>query len=364
MMKPRNLVLTVVALLVFTAVVWLIAEGNRGVRPMQPSTQTRSIPLAKPQATPVAMTSAAHMSSTPPGKAHQMPDSPISATQLASSASVVMPRGSYQGMNDPRWPIYWKKREQDQTFEWKTPISFYGKVVDQNQQPIPGVEVSMNWTDMSPKGTSDATRTTDADGMFSITDIQGKNFGVRYLKKDGYEEAKASNRYSFEYAGFWEPTYHEPDPNNPVIFHMRKEGEPAPLVSSKNKSVLTFGAPFPVPMPQTTGAASPIKVTVFESDGKARKWKAQVTVEGGGIVPALEEFPFEAPTDGYQNSIILDQDSPQPPGWQNIDEGGWFYIKTAQGYGLLELRQMKGKKTLHYRVLLNPTGSTNLEPAR
>lgn len=78
----------------------------------------------------------------------------------------------------------------------------------------------------------------------------------------------------------------------------------------------------------------------------------------------LEEFSFEAPKEGYQSSIDLDQESPRSPGWQDMDEGGWFYIKTAQGYGLLKLRQMRGKRTLHYQVLLNSKGGTNLEPAQ
>ena len=82
----------------------------------------------------------------------------------------------------------------------------------------------------------------------------------------------------------------------------------------------------------------------------------------GGIQPALEEFPFEAPSTGYEASIDLDETSPHPPVWQSIDEGGWFYIKTSQGYGLLQLTQMRGKKTLHYHVRLNSKGGTNLEP--
>jgi hypothetical protein len=43
-------------------------------------------------------------------------------------------------------------------------------------------------------------------------------------------------------------------------------------------------------MPQAAGTASPIKVTVFESDAK-RRWRARLSVNGGGAVPALEEFP-------------------------------------------------------------------------
>lgn len=204
--------------------------------------------------------------------------------------------------------------------------------------------------------------TSDGTGLFSVTGISGKHMTVQ-VTKDGYLRETSKGRSAFEFAGFWEPTYYEPDLSNPVIFYLRKNGEPAPLVSSEGKFVVTLGTPSPIPMPQSTEAASPIKVTLFESDAKTRKWRAHISVEDGGIVPALEEFPFEAPEEGYQSSLDLNQDSPQPPGWQDLDEGGWFYIKTRQGYGLLKLWQIKGKKTLRYQVLLNPKGGTNLEPA-
>ena len=87
-------------------------------------------------------------------------------------------------------------------------------------------------------------------------------------------------------------------------------------------------------------------------------------MDDGGIVPALEEFPFEAPQEGYQSSLDLNQGSPHPPGWQDLHEGGWFYIKTRQGYGLLKLRQIRGNKTLRYQVLLNSKGGTNFGTCR
>lgn len=331
-MKHRRIIIAIGALLIVTASIWMLSKRKQEIG-------SSPIPVSKPAP---------------------------SAPPFTGPVPAVMPKGPYQGLSDSRWPIYWKKREQDRDFEWKTPIEFFGKVVDQNQQPIPGVEIQTSWTDMSAEGTSKRLLVSDQNGLFSITGIRGKHFGVYDLRKEGYEQAKASNRFSFEYAGFWEQTYHIPDPNKPVVFYLRKKGEPAPLLSSEGKFVLTFGTPFSVPMPQTAGgtAASLVKVTVFENDPKTRQWKAQISVEGGGVMPALEEFPFEAPKDGYQSSMDLDQKSPHPLGWQDIDEGGCFYIKTNQGYGLLELRQMKGKQTLHYKVLINSKGGTNLEPAQ
>lgn len=281
-----------------------------------------------------------------------------------SHSSTQMPGGPYQ-TNDPRWKERRERLKTDRSYEWKTPISFYAKVIDQDNHPVPGVEVQLDWNDTSLKGTSFGTRVTDGSGHFSITGIRGKILGVRSLSKPGYVEAKASNRYSFEYAGFWEPDYHEPDPNNPVIFHLRKRGQAEPLLTIAGKVVVEFGAAVPIPMPKGApdGGNDRIRIAVIESDGKANLWRAHMAVEGGGLVPALDEFPFLAPESGYESELDLDQNSPQPRGWQAIDEGGRFYFKSSFGYGLLELRQMKGKKTLHYMIRLNPSGSRNLEPS-
>ncbi len=350
-MRPST---SMVMLLAVIGVSWMLIRGNpnpvakpsiRAVPTPQPMSTAQATLISQatllPQATPVATISVASI--------------PLDMRQ--------QPGGPYQSA-DPRWTERLRLFKEDPRYEWKTRISFYGKVTDQEALPIPGVEVEIGWTDLSPSGSSTRALTTDGDGRFALIGEQGKALIVHSLKKAGYIEANATNRHSFEYAAFWEPTYHEPDSNNPVLFHMRKKGEPAPLVVSEGKFVLTFGTPSPIPMPQADGVASPLKFTVFENDAKTRKWRAQLSVEGGGIIPALEEFPFEAPKEGYQSSLELNQDTPHPPGWQDLDEGGWFYIKTPQGYGLLKLRQIRGKKTLRYQVLLNSKGGTNLEPAQ
>ena len=215
---------------------------------------------------------------------------------------------------------------------------------------------------ITPGNFSD-TRVSDESGLFSLTGRTGKFLSVQ-VTKDGYYTSQTENRTGFEYAAFFDPTYYQPDPNNPVIFHLRKKGRPAPLASRDGSFVMTFVAPWAIPMPPEAGTASPINVTVFENDLKTRTWKARISVDGGGVQPVSQEFPFEAPEDGYQASIDLDETSPHPPGWQELGQGGWFYVETSEGYGLLKLEQMKGKKTLHYAVLVNTQGGRNLEPAQ
>src|SRR5688572_20970033 len=50
---------------------------------------------------------------------------------------------------------------------WRTPISFYGKVIDQNANPIEGAAVQLAWNDTSASGTSKRFMLSDARGEFS-----------------------------------------------------------------------------------------------------------------------------------------------------------------------------------------------------
>jgi hypothetical protein len=341
-MKARIIIIALVLLFVAGAI-WIASRRNPRVSTPQLNQANRA---STP--TPQAVTAA--------------PTNDSFSTPINSMVARQVPGGPYMP-SDPRWVERTRKLKEDPHYEWKTPISLYAKVLDQDGNPLAGATADVVWTDMSPTGSSHMRVTSDGAGLFSLTGISGKYMTVQ-VTKDGYSRAKSKGRSAFEFASFWEPSYYEPDPNNPVIFYMRKRGKPAPLVASEGKIALTFGTPSSIPMPRQAGSASPLKVTVFDNDARTKKWKAHVLVNGGGITPALEEFPFEAPKEGYQPSIDLTEDSPRPPGWQDMHVGGTFYIKTAEGYGVLKLRQIRGKKTLHYEVFLNAEGGTSLETAQ
>jgi hypothetical protein len=44
-----------------------------------------------------------------------------------------------------------------------------------------------------------------------------------------------------------------------------------------------------------------------------------------------------------------------------VYEGGRFYLKTKDGYALIELRMVPGGQYFRLQSYLNPTGSRNLE---
>lgn len=339
-MKHRK-TLIALGLLIIAGVVWLLMLPRQPVKEDTSSAQKKPTPEASP-------------------------------TYITTTAPRQAPGGPYAPA-DPRWPERTRRLKADPQYEWKTPIEFYGKVVDQEGKPVAGVVVSMEWTDMSPKGSSEAERTTDSAGLFSITGIQGKNFGVRSLVKDGYVPFRESNRTSFEYAGFWEPSYHVPDKGKPVIFRLRKKGEAAALVRYGPTlfGVKPDGAPaifdLATGRKNTGGGNVSVRVTKgAKSENKQFDW--EVTLEavgsGAGLLESKEEFMTAAPEGGYQ------------PGWKFSQKAGAekyqsemqtkFFVKTADGqFARIEVRvlpEYNDTAAVDLVSYLNPKpGDRNLE---
>ena len=124
-----------------------------------------------------------------------------------------MPGGPYVS-SDPRWAVVREKDRVDHNWEWSMPISFYGRVVDQDDHPIPGAKIEFGWTDLSPAGSSAKATSSAADGTFSLLEKKGRVLEVD-VSKEGFYKVRAERLKSFDYAGFWEANYYEPDPFMP-----------------------------------------------------------------------------------------------------------------------------------------------------
>lgn len=287
---------------------------------------------------------------------------PLTSTAVPAQPSgetkVQQPGGSYEP-SDPRWKWWNEMNKKDQQFEWKVPLNFYGQVLDEQNQPVVGATIEMTWTDLSSTGSSSAEILSNASGNFSLTDQQGKRLVVNSVTKEGYYLSKTENQFSYEYAAFFERNYHEPDPNNPVIFRMRKQSEAEPLVHRQAEITVGVGRIGVVQLdPQTA-----VQIELIENrEIRENKWSARVSVPGGGIQVSTEEFPFAAPENGYQPSLTLDSETPKPANWTQLYQGGQFYVKTVNGqYGRIELKTVSGKTFMRYSFFLNPSGSRNLE---
>jgi len=268
--------------------------------------------------------------------------------------------------SDPRWKKRETKRRIDPQYEWKMPINFFGRVVDENEQPVPGARIELSWTDFSPAGSSQTQAVTDAQGSFSLVNKTGRHLEVR-VSKDGYYTPKRQ-QISFDYAGFWEANYHEPNPNNPVIFRLRKMNQGEALRSGEFRPTIPAdGTPvrFDLLNGGKVSSDGQLELAAVTNTDKYPprifNWQASILVPGGGLVEYNDEFPFEAPEDGYQPSAEFDMPT-NALNWRPLVQKSYFIeFGSPPRYGRIQIQLNGASQKASISYWVNPTGSRNLE---
>lgn len=269
----------------------------------------------------------------------------------------------------------WQLEQLEKANEkWKTPLRFYGKVVDENNNPVEGAVAHFSWTDLSPSGSSQTDVRSGVDGLFSLEGVTGYNMGV-ILKKEGYYTSWEKNRRSFQFAEEGDPYSYEPDPANPIIFYLRKKGEAEPLVHlRKGFKIPKDGTPVEVDLVKGEVVAEGkghLKVQCWtdpqQQDEKGRykreyHWRCLMSVPNGGIAAQKGEFDFAAPESGYNPSLEIDM--PQEiERWTN-DVSQKIFIKAVNGqiYARGTFNMIAGgDHFFRLEMDVNPSGSRNLE---
>lgn len=276
------------------------------------------------------------------------------------------PASNYAGFSE------WRHRQMEAGWErfqdqWRTPIEFYGKVVDEITNPVADADVRFVWTDLSPDGSSEKQTLSDANGLFSLTGVTGKNLIVQ-VSKQGYY-AYVPSGLSFSYAG--QPQNFIPDSGNPVLFRLKKKGVAQPLVRFKKPfSVPKDGSPIRVDLATgtlTASADASLEVQCWTQDGEKKAgwqfdWKCRISVTGGGVQSCVEDFPFLAPVSGYLSSDEIDVAVRKDQEWHPDVERRYF-VRTADGrFGRIVFRMVAhGDHFCLIESYFNPSGSRNLE---
>ena len=353
-MNKRTRIFVVLALLLIAAAVWLWPYHNRPAE--QPVTESATAETNQPAALPVksaARRTAPAVTSTPTA----VPNPPAQ-----NGAAVVENR-----INQIQTEI---ERGYE---EWRTPIEFYGKVVDENTNLVAGASVHFVWTDLSPKGNSEKDTTSDQDGFFSLSNTNGKNLIVQ-VSKEGYYSYQRFGA-AFNYAG--ENQNFIPDAANPVIFRLKKKGVAEPLVhiqspmgGPKGFRIAKDGTADEISL--TTGKAVPpgqgdLRVQCWtDNQGKAPgekyDWKCQISVPSGGLVQSTEDLDFQAPLTGYRTSDAIDMPAKLESDWSSHVKRNYF-VKLANGnYARMSFEMVAGgDHFFQLESFLNPSGSRNLE---
>jgi hypothetical protein len=269
-----------------------------------------------------------------------------------------------------QWDWWRAMREADPDFEWKTPIAFYGKVIDQFGAPVPEAEIELHWTTVV--GASPDPKKTIAsgtDGLFSVTGIQGKRLAVD-ISKDGYLSPSKSHQ-SFEYSDFTDNLFHVPDSSSPVVFRLQKLVGSEPMYKFlPYGDISVAGAPLVLNLENgKIGTQGDLAWSVTVGPGRGDFDTADFTVivqglNGAEFKQSDEEFLFYAPESGYQSSLVLAVKTNNPD--YHRSQTLRMYVKTRSGkYAAAEievtLRRKLNVAKFSAIIYYNPSGSRNLE---
>lgn len=256
----------------------------------------------------------------------------------------------------------------DPKLEWKMPINFWGKVIDESNNPVADANMHFGWTDLSEKGTSDVDVRSDENGLFSLIERRGKRLSVS-IRKEGYY-GTVTARQSFEYA---QPDMRfVPDQNNPILFRLRKKGLGADLICDLRLfGFKTNGTPYYLDLIEGKIKATPpgdlaVQFTRGEQESSGKyDWSVTITVPNGGLLETNEEFMFFAPEGDYERSITIHHSADDVDWVSQVDKK--FYIRSRNGsiYGRAEAKiipKYQNSAAIDLDYCVNPSGSRNLEP--
>jgi hypothetical protein len=246
------------------------------------------------------------------------------------------------------------------------PITFYGKVIDENTNPVNEAHVEFAWTDTSVNGRSKATSQTDPNGLFSLSGVTGRVLSVE-ASKTGYYTSRSEK--DFDYGGGFRGVE-----GNPVIFQLKRKGSGADLITSRYgvspELVVTAprdGKPILVDLMQRKVApVGQLEIRQIKPDylqaKQAKAWEFRMEIRDGGFIEQSDEFPFRAPETGYQ-PVVDFKFSVAETNWTTMLRKQ-YYISFGEPrrYGWLVVETRIGSEGARLEYAINPDGSRYLEP--
>lgn len=299
---------------------------------------------------------------------------PLVANTFIATQGVFIPLQTAIPQTNAELPAANKIKALDLTKQFiesrNVPVNFYGQFVDQDGNPLSGVNIKIVIVHLSMPdplvpvlGSKDIhlERNSDAGGRFEIHGETGEGFDVGSIQKAGYDMEPGQRSFGAVGGSF----------ESPVIFKMWSTNIHEKLITGgKSFDIVPDGRPYFVNLTDDTISESgegDLKVWIQYTNqivpGQLYDWSARIEVINGGLLEKpLGTAMFEAPPDGYVPAFQL---SGQIKGGQRGDTGErQFYLKLKndQEYGQMSIGlyapfndQTPGLIRLSYAI--NPSGS-------
>ena len=187
---------------------------------------------------------------------------------------------------------------------------FYGRAIDQFGKPVVGAIVT--GTLMQIQGVDEASkkeyysRQSDSNGDFEFVGLHGWQLGV-VVKKEGFELGQAAGVYQ-------SPNRDDKtSPTERAIFHMWKLKGPERMSRVRihsyipcDGSAVTFD--LLTGMEVKYGGDLKVSLKRIPVDivrGQPFDWQLTLQVPGGGLQAIKDLYPNEAPSEGYEQSVVI-----------------------------------------------------------
>ncbi len=269
--------------------------------------------------------------------------------------------------NDIRWTLRREKLKNDPKFEWRSAISFYGKVLDESRNAIPKAEITIKWNNMTAPGSHSRKIFSNDDGTFNFNGENGLGLSINIVKS-GYRFNDRINQKRFEYSKFWEKNFHEPDPEKPVIFILQKKNDTAELINHYIK----FDFPInqePLIIDLKSGEISRqgdivvklVKKNIYRNIESRYDWEVIISIPNGGIQEHIDISNYSAPTSNYHKSLKYKFPANLEKWDSSIEKRLYIVFGSSKIYGRIRFRVKANRNRLYLDYYINPSGSQNLE---
>ncbi len=269
------------------------------------------------------------------------------------------------------------KKTQEASRQLNRSISFYGRILDQNNQPIANIQIDGHYSFFNvvmpgpwPEQ-KELEFTSDVDGRFQFEGEKGLSLQLQLQPKEGYEfKSQGFLLVPFQVGA---PVISTPD--KPYIFHAFKKGETEPLIvgTMSMYDLKPDGRWYTVDLinkRKNEGAANgEFKILIQRAPGVMGHtdldWSTQIESVNSDVVESNDEFMYDAPESGYVPSWSYVQFAGQPKYKREVSPK--FYLKARDGslYGRIEMNIMadyrEGSAAVRVYYWLNPRGLRNLE---